>query len=227
MAGLGKARLGRRSGGNRVSSRPFRHPIGCPATIFIAAAYDRAAFPRHQYPALLDQSSSGGSIKTGSGYRLAGADEDALSVQVLQEFYVQATQSTRSDPLPHGIAAGLTTTWTRFRVQEITLLILTGAPEIKAAHGFSYWDSAIIAAARALGCRALYTEDMGHGRKVDGVTIINPFQSEYICRGRWLVADKHQYRTGRRLFRRIATSASARTVAAACLGQRWNRLIRQ
>jgi predicted nucleic acid-binding protein len=103
-------------------------------------------------------------------------DDGALSVQVLQEFYVQATRSTRPDPLPHEIAAGLIATWTRFRVQEITLPILTGALEIKAAHGFSYWDSAIIAAARALGCRRLFTEDMTHGREVEGVTLINPFR---------------------------------------------------
>jgi predicted nucleic acid-binding protein len=103
-------------------------------------------------------------------------DDGALSVQVLQEFYVQATRSTRPDPLPHQIAAGLIATWTRFKVQEITLSILCGALEIKAAHGFSYWDSAIIAAARALGCRELYTEDMTHGREVEGVTMIDPFR---------------------------------------------------
>jgi len=103
-------------------------------------------------------------------------EDGALSVQVLQEFYVQATRPTRSDPLPHDIAAGLIATWMRFRVQEITLSILTGALEIKTAHGFSYWDSAIIAAARALGCRELYTEDMAHGREVEGVAIINPFR---------------------------------------------------
>ena len=103
-------------------------------------------------------------------------DDGTLSVQVLQEFYVQATRATRSDPLPHQIAAGLIATWTRFRVQEITLSILTGALEIKAAHGFSYWDSAIIAAARALGCRTLYTEDMTHGREVEGMVILNPFR---------------------------------------------------
>jgi len=103
-------------------------------------------------------------------------EDGALSVQVLQEFYVQATRPTRSDPLPHDIAAGLIVTWMRFRVQEITLSILTGALEIKTAHGFSYWDSAIIAAARALGCRELYTEDMAHGREVEGVAIINPFR---------------------------------------------------
>jgi len=100
----------------------------------------------------------------------------ALSVQVLQEFYVQATRASRSDPLPHEIVAGLIATWVRFTVQEITLSILTEALAVKAAHGFSYWDSAIIAAARALGCRTLYTEDMTHGRQVEGVMIINPFR---------------------------------------------------
>ena len=104
-------------------------------------------------------------------------DEGALSVQVLQEFYVQATRATRSDSLPHQIAAGLIATWTRFRVQEITLSILTGALEIKAAHALSYWDAAIVAAAGALGCAELHSEDMAHGRAIEGVTIINPFRS--------------------------------------------------
>jgi predicted nucleic acid-binding protein len=31
---------------------------------------------------------------------------NALSVQVLQEFYVQATRATRPNPLPHDIAVG-------------------------------------------------------------------------------------------------------------------------
>jgi predicted nucleic acid-binding protein len=103
-------------------------------------------------------------------------DDGALSVQVLQEFYVQATRPNRPDRLPHDIAAGLITSWTRFPVQEITLSILVGALEIKVTHGFSYWDSAIVAAARALGCDTLYSEDLSHGREVEGITIINPFR---------------------------------------------------
>jgi predicted nucleic acid-binding protein len=43
-------------------------------------------------------------------------------------------------------------------------------------HGFSYWDSAIVAAARALGCDRLYTEDLSHGRVVEGIAIIDPFR---------------------------------------------------
>jgi predicted nucleic acid-binding protein len=107
---------------------------------------------------------------------LLDRDDCVLSVQVLQEFYVQATRASRPDPLSHEIAAGLVHTWLRFQVQDNTVAILMNALEIRAAHGFSFWDSAIIAAARASGCRELHTEDLSHGRIVDGVAIINPFQ---------------------------------------------------
>ncbi len=108
--------------------------------------------------------------------KLLERDDCGLSVQVLQEFYVQATRASRADALPHEIAAGLIRTWRRFKIQDITVALMQSALEIKAAHGFSYWDSAIIAAARALGCGELYTEDMSHGRAIEGITITNPFR---------------------------------------------------
>jgi predicted nucleic acid-binding protein len=107
---------------------------------------------------------------------LLDAENIALSVQVLQEFYVQATRATRPDALDHEIAVGLVRTWLRFKVQEITLPVMISALEIKTTYGLSYWDAAIVAAARALGCRELLSEDMSHGREVEGVTIHNPFR---------------------------------------------------
>ncbi len=107
---------------------------------------------------------------------LLDADDIALSVQVLQEFYVQATRATRPDAVSHDIAVGLVRTWLRFTVQEITLPVMIGALEIKAIYRLSYCDAAIIATARALGCRELLSEDMSHGREVEGVTITNPFR---------------------------------------------------
>ncbi len=115
-------------------------------------------------------------VKRERAIALLDEDGGALSVQVLQEFYVQATRVTRPDPLPHGIAAGLIRTWMRFAVQDITASVLTLALDLKVAHGFSYWDSAIIAAAKTLGCRTLYSEDMAHGREIEGVLIVNPFR---------------------------------------------------
>lgn len=102
--------------------------------------------------------------------------DGVLSVQVLQEFYVQATRSSRPGRLEPEDAAEFVQTWTRFKVQDNTLAVLLSALEIKARYGFSYWDSAVVAAARAAGCTELFTEDLSHGQVVEGVRIINPFQ---------------------------------------------------
>mgnify|MGYP001603447477 CR=1 FL=1 len=115
-------------------------------------------------------------VKRERAISLLDRADGALSVQVLQEFYVQATRQTRPDLLPHDVATGLIAAWTRFAIQDVTLAILEGALKIKGATGLSYWDSAIVAAARALGCRELYSEDMSHGREIDGVRIVNPFR---------------------------------------------------
>ena len=106
---------------------------------------------------------------------LLEADDWVLSVQVLQEFYVQATRVTKPDRIQHDQAVALIEAWLRFRVQEITVPILQAALSIKARHQLSYWDAAILAAARAAGCREVYSEDLTAGREYDGVRIVNPF----------------------------------------------------
>ena len=45
---------------------------------------------------------------------LLDADDLSLSVQVLQEFYVQATRPTQPDSLSHDIAVALMPTWLGF-----------------------------------------------------------------------------------------------------------------
>ena len=107
---------------------------------------------------------------------LLDSENIALSVQVLQEFYVQATRATRPDALTDEIAVGLVRTWLRFKVQELTLPLMINAFEIKTTYRLSYWDAAIVAAARALGCRELLSEDMSHGREIEGVVINDPFR---------------------------------------------------
>jgi predicted nucleic acid-binding protein len=107
--------------------------------------------------------------------KLLDRDDAGVSVQVLQEFYVQTTRPTRQNRLSHRMACGLIEAWTRFEVQPMALDVLMAALDIKQRHGLSYWDSAIVAAALALGCRELYTEDMQHGLVINGLRLINPF----------------------------------------------------
>lgn len=106
---------------------------------------------------------------------LLEASDLVLSVQVLQEFYVQATRASRAERLTHVQAAGFIEKWLRFRVQEITVEILRSALETAQRHQLSYWDSAILAAARAGGCGVVCSEDLAHDRDYDGVRVMNPF----------------------------------------------------
>ncbi len=98
-----------------------------------------------------------------------------LSTQVLQEFYVQATRSSRSDSLSHEQAALLMDSWLRFRVVPVTAELVFAALNTKKRWGLSYWDSAIIEAARAAGCKRVMSEDMQDGQDFSGVKVVNPF----------------------------------------------------
>ena len=102
--------------------------------------------------------------------------ELALSVQVLQEFYVQATRTARAGALTHREAVNFVESLQRFRVQPITSDVMRGAFAIRERFGLSYWDSAILAAARACSCDAVYSEDMSSEQDYDGLRVIDPFR---------------------------------------------------
>jgi predicted nucleic acid-binding protein len=99
----------------------------------------------------------------------------ALSVQVLQEFYVQATRQSRGDRLSHEQAASLIESFFRFRLTAITREIMLAAIATRARFQISYWDAAILEAARSLGCDTVLSEDLSDEQDYDGVRVENPF----------------------------------------------------
>ena len=107
--------------------------------------------------------------------RILQASDLALSVQVLQEFYVQATRLTRPYRLPHEKASAFIESWLRFPVQEITVEILRAAVKLSDRFQISYWDAAIIESARTLGCKEVLSEDLNAGQNYGGVRVVNPF----------------------------------------------------
>lgn len=104
------------------------------------------------------------------------SDRDlALSVQVLQEFYVQSTRASRTDPITHEQAVKLVESFLRFRTQDITAPLLRAALATRDRFGVSYWDAAIIEAARTLKCDVVLSEDLNDQQDYAGVRIENPF----------------------------------------------------
>jgi predicted nucleic acid-binding protein len=106
---------------------------------------------------------------------ILAARDLALSVQVLQEFYVQATRASRPDPLRHEQAARLVESFTRFPVQDVTTNVTLAALAARERFQISYWDAAILEAARTLGCDVVLSEDLGDGQDYSGVRVENPF----------------------------------------------------
>ncbi len=99
----------------------------------------------------------------------------AASVQVLQEFFHQVTRPTRTRSLSAHSALQFLEPILLFRIQAMTVRVFLEAVAISQRFGLSYWDAAIIAAARALGCDAVYSEDLSAALDYDGLRIINPF----------------------------------------------------
>lgn len=113
--------------------------------------------------------------KQRSAQRLLEEGDLALSVQVLQEFYHQSTRSSRPGAITQDHALQFIESISHFPVQDITLSLFIAAIAISQRFGLSYWDGAILAAARAMGCDDVYTEDLSTDQDYDGLRIINPF----------------------------------------------------
>lgn len=101
----------------------------------------------------------------------------ALSVQVLQEFYVQATRDSRPDPLTHDQAVSLVESFIRFPVVDVTPDVMLAAMATRERFRISYWDAAILEAGRTAGCDVVLSEDLGDGQDYAGMRVENPFRS--------------------------------------------------
>ena len=102
-------------------------------------------------------------------------DDLVVSIQVVQEFYMQATRASRPGALTHDEASRFVDGLQRFAIQDMTFDVVRSALAIRGRFGLSYWDSAILAAARATGCEIVYSEDLSHEQDYDGLRVVNPF----------------------------------------------------
>jgi predicted nucleic acid-binding protein len=100
--------------------------------------------------------------------------EGCLSIQVLQEFYVNITQKV-AQPIAPVLAAQLITDLSVWQVHRPAVEDVLDAIRLQERHQLSFWDAMIIASALQLGCQTIWSEDLNPGQVLDQVTIENPF----------------------------------------------------
>lgn len=107
------------------------------------------------------------------------SDRAVVSVQCLSEFFSVSTTKL-PEPLTRSVA--------RARVDGIasssTVLDLTDAVVLEACrgsaeHGLSIWDALIWSAAKLNQIRYVLTEDAQHGRRLETVTFLDPFDPSF------------------------------------------------
>ena len=106
---------------------------------------------------------------------LIETEDFGTCAQVLQEFFVTVVKKA-----PRPLSAEQALEWIEqflaFPCQAIDHRIVRIAIEQSARYRISYWDAAVLSAARAMGCRAVYSEDLNDGQDYDGVRVVNPFR---------------------------------------------------
>jgi predicted nucleic acid-binding protein len=105
---------------------------------------------------------------------LWNSGKGVLSIQVLQEFFVNITKKV-SKPLDINTAKDIIKDLLKWDVVMIDGESLLEAVEIHIRRQYSFWDSIILKAAQKGGAVLLLSEDLMHGQTIDGVKIKNPF----------------------------------------------------
>jgi predicted nucleic acid-binding protein len=98
----------------------------------------------------------------------------AISAQVLQEFIANALKKKILGISESQIDATVELAG-HVSVLPISHELIISAIILRRKLQISHWDACIIAAASALGCHTLYSEDLNHGQDYAGVKVINPF----------------------------------------------------
>jgi len=108
--------------------------------------------------------------------RLLLADGGIISVQALNEF-TNVARRKLGQPWAE-IKEKLGAVRALCQVKPLTVATHERALVLAERYGYQVYDALQLASAIESGCSILYTEDMHHGQRIEGLTIRNPFETE-------------------------------------------------
>ncbi len=98
-----------------------------------------------------------------------------ISFQVVQECLNTAIRKAATPLSENEMRAYLDQVLAPLLKVQPSIELYHASLDIRSRYRLGYYDSLIVAAALAVGCERLYTEDMQHGQRIHGLTIYNPF----------------------------------------------------
>lgn len=101
-----------------------------------------------------------------------------LSVQVLQEFYVNVTQKLAT-PIARSTAREVIKTYGVWIRRATTVDTVTRATEIADLARISFWDALIVASAEEIAAEELLSEDLNDGQAIAGIKVANPLKDDH------------------------------------------------
>jgi predicted nucleic acid-binding protein len=122
----------------------------------------------------MDKKSSTKREKCRSLVRRAANDGDAvISTQVLQEFYVVATNKLHLAPV---VSKSIMHTFENMEVVTIGKDLINEAIDASLQYKLSFWDALVLVAAESARCEVLYSEDFNDGQIMRNVKVLNPLK---------------------------------------------------
>ncbi|MAT35005.1 MAG: hypothetical protein CMK06_07660 [Ponticaulis sp.] len=106
--------------------------------------------------------------------RIILEEDYAVCVWSLAAFYVQATHNAET-PLQNGSAEDWIQTLARKPCQPMDDKLLRDAMSLVQQHDLSLPNALLIAGAKRLGCRKIYSQNLEGAESVADVEIVNPF----------------------------------------------------
>ena len=100
-----------------------------------------------------------------------------LSMQVLQEFYVNVTQKIAT-PLPKEAARRVVNSYALWCIESTPAEIAT-AFRLEDESRIGFWDALIVASAVKSGAVAILSEDLNAKQIISGIRIENPFNEPH------------------------------------------------
>lgn len=100
-----------------------------------------------------------------------------ISIQVLQEFYVNVTRKVAA-PLSALETARIIQELTTWKIHTPEVNDILEAIDVQQRYHIAFWDAMIIWSAARLGCEVLWSEDLNPGQTYEGVRVKNPFAAD-------------------------------------------------